>query len=366
MNKRFWQVRRRTLAGSICVLLLAGCGSILSGSGPSRGTILGSSADESFKYALIEVSASNIREFRREKPFERSVGVSLPATGIVKLVKGDVIRVLISDSNVEGALFASLANGGTVFEDVRLDADGSVSLPYLGSMRAEGKTVDQLSSDIRKSLLRVAADPQVRVSLTRESTGSILVAGAVKSPGRVSALQAPLTLLDAINFAGGPTLEPHLVQVVVRDGTRVVEYDYDRLLAEGNVPVRAGSEVILERSRKRFVAMGAVKNPGLHDLPSARSSLLDVLGTVGGLDDRSADPTGVFVFRQDSADDNLSDGAQVFMLNLKKVESIFLARQFQVLPEDAVYVTNAAVYEWQKIISPIVQALVLGRTVGSF
>ncbi|KCB46535.1 hypothetical protein L538_3811 [Bordetella hinzii 4161] len=44
---------------------------------------------------------------------------------------------------------------------------------------------------------------------------------------------------------------------------------------------------------------------------------------------------------------------------------MFLARQFLVQPEDAVYVTNAAVYEWQKIISPIVQVLVLGRTINA-
>ena len=55
--------------------------------------------------------------------------------------------------------------------------------------------------------------------------------------------------------------------------------------------------------------------------------------------------------------------AEVFRLNLKEPAAMFLARQFLVQPEDAVYVTNAAVYEWQKIISPIVQVLVLGRTV---
>jgi len=56
--------------------------------------------------------------------------------------------------------------------------------------------------------------------------------------------------------------------------------------------------------------------------------------------------------------------AEVFRLNLKDPAAMFLARQFLVQPEDAVYVTNAGVYEWQKIISPIVQVLVLGRTVN--
>lgn len=115
------------------------------------------------------------------------------------------------------------------------------------------------------------------------------------------------------------------------------------------------------------MAMGAVTQPGLHDLPSSNPSLLDVLGVAGGLNDRAADASGVFVFRLSDTEKN-EDGtpkAEVFRLDMKNPEAIFLARKFLVQPEDAVYVTNAAVYEWQKIISPIVQVLILGRTVST-
>ena len=103
-----------------------------------------------------------------------------------------------------------------------------------------------------------------------------------------------------------------------------------------------------------------MKDPGLHDLPSANPSLLETLGSVGGLDESKADPTGVFVFRLND-DDPKQPRAQVFRLNMRNPESIFLARQFLVHPEDAIYVTNAAVYEWQKIITPIVQAVLIGQ-----
>jgi len=129
---------------------------------------------------------------------------------------------------------------------------------------------------------------------------------------------------------------------------------------------------VLERARKRFVAMGAVGRPGLHDLPSNNPSLLEVLGVVGGLNEAKSDASGVFVFRLNDAPAENGDGdseephpdAEVFRLNLKNPAAMFIARQFLVHPEDAIYVTNAAVYEWQKIISPIVQVLVLGRAVS--
>jgi polysaccharide export outer membrane protein len=106
--------------------------------------------------------------------------------------------------------------------------------------------------------------------------------------------------------------------------------------------------------------MGSVKTPGLHDLPSASPSLLETLGSVGGLEESKADPTGVFIFRL-VEDDPTNPHAIVFRLNMRNPESIFLAKQFLMQPEDAIYVTNAAVYEWQKIITPIVQALLLGQ-----
>ena len=160
-----------------------------------------------------------------------------------------------------------------------------------------GKTPNEVEALIRKKLKGVTSDPQVQVALTGDLSGSVLVVGAVKTPGRFSALQGPLTLLDAINRAGGPLLEPHLIRVVVRTGEKSYQFNYEDLLSGKNQILPPGAEVVLERARKRFVAMGAVGDPGLHDLPSNNPSLLEVLGTVKGLNEVKADAAGVFVFR---------------------------------------------------------------------
>ncbi len=262
------------------------------------------------------------------------------------------------------ALFAPLATGGTVFEKVRVTAGGKISLPYVGKPKVAGMTLAQVEAQIRNGASNFASDPQVHVELVGDLSGSVLVAGAVKSPGRFSTLQGPLTLLDAINQAGGPLLEPHLVKVILRTGKKVSSFGYEDLLAGANQPIPPHSEIIVERARKRFVAMGAVGKPGLMDLPSRNPSLLEVLGTVGGLDERSADARGVFVFRLTEAGEG-KPVAEVFRLDMRDPTSIFLARQFLVQAEDAIYVTNATAYEFQKLISPIVQVLVLGRTVGN-
>jgi len=354
---------------ALCVpILLGGCGSLLSSAGPSRHAVF--SNEEPQNYTVIDLSADTISPYMRPKETEPESTVALPTVPEISLVPGDVLRVMIADSATEGAVFAPLATGGTVFDNIRVNSAGDISLPYVGTQNVAHKTPAAVEAAIRKKLKGITTDAQVQVVLTGDLSGSVLVAGAVKTPGRFSALQGPLTLLDAINRAGGPILEPHLIRVVVRTGAKSYQFNYQDLLSGKNQVVPPGAEVVLERARKRFVAMGAVGDPGLHDLPSNNPSLLEVLGTVKGLNEVKADASGVFVFRLVEVEGETTEGAsakaEVFRLNMKEPAAIFLARQFLVQPEDAIYVTNAAVYEWQKIISPIVQVLVLGRAVSAF
>ncbi|OZI56396.1 polysaccharide biosynthesis/export family protein [Bordetella genomosp. 4] len=345
------------------LVLLSGCaGGILSGAGPRMTTIVSTNVeDRTIPYELIELGPETIAAYAR--PIDEPIAPTVSPTKAyeIRLVPGDVLQVMIADIGEQNAMFAPLATGGTKFE-ARVDSAGKISLPYAGRFSVSGKTPEGVASEIRGRLRNVATDPQVMVSLLGDVSGSVLVAGAVKQPGRFSALQGPLTLLDAINLAGGPVLEPHLVDVTVRNGKDAQVYSYQSLLNGLNRPVSPRSEIVVSRSRKRFVAMGAVGQPGLHDLPSDQSSLLEVLGQAGWMDEAKADPHGVFVFRLSRKPGAAEATPEVFSLNMRDPAAIFLAKQFLVQPEDAVYVTNAAVYEWQKIITPIVQAIAAGRT----
>ncbi|MDR6714697.1 polysaccharide export outer membrane protein [Pseudomonas hunanensis] len=354
------QTLKIKLALLACLTLtVAGCGGTVSGAGPYKGTI--EAQNES--YTLVDINASTIGPYLQGVARPPIATVMKPVSPETRLMPGDTLNVLIADTAPEGAaLFAPLATGGTQLKS-RIDTKGMLSLPYVGRQFVAGMTLNQVEDMIRRQLKGITTDVQTHVELVGDLSGSVLVAGAVKTPGRFSTLQGPLTLLDAINQAGGPQMEPHLVNVTVRNGTNVKQYNYEEVLAGNNMLLQPNSEVVLDRARQRFVAMGAVGEPGLRDLPSQNTSLLDALGSVGGLREANANPEGVFVFR-------MADGAlakpTVLRLNMRDPAAIFYARQIAIKADDTIYVTNAAVYEWQKIISPIVQTLILGRTANTF
>ncbi|WP_237886715.1 polysaccharide biosynthesis/export family protein [Pseudomonas sp. PGPR40] len=345
----------------LATLILSGCSNTLSGAGPYKDDI----ESKNTTYDLVDINANTIAPFMRPATKPPTATITSPAASAVRLMSGDVINVLITDNAPEGAaLFAPLSAGGTQLK-VRIDSQGMISLPYVGHQFVAGMTLIQVEDMIRQKLKGVTSDVQAHVDLVGDLSGSVLVAGAVKAPGRFSTLQGPLTLLDAINQGGGPVMEPHLTNVTVRNGSEVTTLNYEEVLAGNNFVLKPNSEVILERARQRFVAMGAVGEPGLHDLPSQNSSLLDALGSVGGLKEANANPRGVFVFRMSDATSSQPAKPLVMRIDMRDPAAIFYARQVVLKPDDTIYVTNAAVYEWQKIISPIVQTLVLGRTIDS-
>lgn len=367
-HSRKFARRVATVSALTLLLALSGCG-LLSGSGPRVNSIeKGSEAsvDSDYPYKVIDLNPSNIADYLVPKPEAPNSHVTRAGVPPVRLGPGDVLKVVISDDSGEDkTVFAPLSTGGTIFDQVPVDSEGYISLPYMGRKHIAGDTLNEAANVIRNGIKGSAGSPQVYVEFVMDYSGSVLVSGAVKSPGRFSPTKGPLTLIDAINDAGGPSLDPYLITVHVRTGQDVRTYNYQDVLSGQNIALPANAEVVLDHSTERFVALGAVSQPGLHDFTSPHPNLLEVLGSVGGLNDRQADPSGVFVFRlqQDVSTDKPE--AKVFRLDMRNPVSMFLAKTFLVHPGDAIYVTNSPVYEMEKIIAPIVQVMVLGESAES-
>ena len=191
-------------------VILSGCGAIMSGTGPYSSSIASSSAgqDPDLPYKLIDLAPNNVADYSRKAPPPTSANVSKTSTTAIELIPGDVIKIMISDS-AEGGVFAPLSGGGTTFNNVRVAADGTISLPYTGTLNVRGYTLPQVDNAIRKKLKgSVATDPQVHSEIVGDLSGSVLVAGAVKSPGRVFSEQSTKKKIDALEKEGGTVQAP--------------------------------------------------------------------------------------------------------------------------------------------------------------
>jgi polysaccharide export outer membrane protein len=89
----------------------------------------------------------------------------------------------------------------------RIDRDGTVTMPLLGSVRISGKTDEQARALIHDLLARdYLVNPQVSVTVVEYAKRSFTILGEVQRPGTYEIPSGEsITLLQAIAFAGGYT-----------------------------------------------------------------------------------------------------------------------------------------------------------------
>ena len=95
----------------------------------------------------------------------------------------------------------------------KIQANGMVSLPTIGNVTAQGKSVATLQSQLTGLYQSHLQNPAVLVSVETAASG-VYVSGEVMKPGKVP-LDRPMTAFEAIMEAGGFTKFANPKQVVV-------------------------------------------------------------------------------------------------------------------------------------------------------
>jgi len=85
---------------------------------------------------------------------------------------------------------------------VRIDLNGFIRLPMIGRVKASGKTIEQLETELIERLGEFLEEPDVAVSMTEFKSQPVSVIGAVSSPG-VHQLQGRKTLVEILSMVGG-------------------------------------------------------------------------------------------------------------------------------------------------------------------
>lgn len=208
--------------------------------------------------------------------------------------KGDVIRV-----DVPG--HTDMSGSFTVAED------GTITVPSLGSVRVEGRTANELRSDLsRRVSLIDRSSPPVTVTVAEFKSRKIFVLGAVLLPGIYAFAEMP-SVWDAIAEAGGPLDDANLnaVEVIPGDaagGRKTETIDIASAIRESRTEtlpkLRPGDTVRVPRGQNASSVLltGAVMRPGPLPYDQAPDLVTAVVRSGGAAVD--ADQDQVQVIRQ--------------------------------------------------------------------
>ncbi len=346
--------------------LLAACQ--LPKSGPNKSEILAGSTANGGNAFVVEVDDRVTKETSAIPQFGFSAAFrSAPNLTADTVRPGDVLGLSIWE-NVDNGLLSVQAGAATSLNEVQVDSEGFIFVPYAGRVRAAGNTPEQLRIVITDKLREQTPDPQVEVRRAAGDGSTVSLVGGVASPGIYPIERPTRTLSGMLSRAGGVSVGSDIALVTLIRGDQRGTVWYNDLFSDPklDVALRAGDRILIEADTRSYVALGATGGQSRVAFDSQDLSALEALAQVGGLQSLSSDPTGIFVLRKEREEiaravmgqpDLQGDQRMIYLLNLTAPNGLFIARDFVIRDDDTIYVTEAPYSQWSKSISLIAGGL---------
>ena len=209
---------------------------------------------------------------------------STPAVSQDQNYKSDVQNLRIGPSD---ELDITVFGAPDLSVHSRVDADGNILLPMVGTVQVIGMTTTEAGQAITMKLQQkgVVNHPQVSVFVKEYTNSEISVGGEVVKPGVYSAL-GPHRLLDILQTAGGTTEKAgNTVTITHRGATSSITIELSKdpaAMAANNVELQPGDTVIVAKAGIVYV-LGEVYRPGGFISNSTGGvTVLQVIAAAGG------------------------------------------------------------------------------------
>ena len=126
--------------------------------------------------------------------------------------------------------------------------DGKITLRLVGDLKVEGMTLDQVKDDVTKAYGEKLNRPEVSVSLLRVGSKKYYLVGEVSKTGMFP-LIVPITILEALNAAGGLREFANKKKIVILRGSQRIKFNYDEVMKgkklEQNILIENGDQVFV-------------------------------------------------------------------------------------------------------------------------
>lgn len=273
--------------------------------------------------------------------------------------RGDILSVVVWDHPELAAggmtMATSAADSGVVQPNATppgfaVDHLGRIQFPLIGLLAIDGKTEEEARTLLTAKLARYIANPNLTLRVQAYRSRRVYVDGEVRTPGLQAIDDIPMTLVEALNRAGGMQPGADQSRIVIERGDARYQLNLRELAQKGVNPgtiLLAHGDLVRVHSRdesKVFVS-GEVLSPKALTMHDGRLTLNEALGETGGISPLSGDARQVYVVRK------TQERTRVFRLDARASGALAMAETFELRPKDVVYVAASPLANWNRHLS---------------